>query len=410
MRWLKMSKYLPELGWKPIIYTPENPDASVIDESLLDEIHSETEIIKTPIWEPYKIFRILTGKKKTEKFKPGYISEASRGDWKSKISVFIRGNLLIPDPRKFWINPSIKFLSQYLEEHPVDLIVSTGPPHSMHLIAMGLKKKFNIPWIADFRDPWTEIDFYDKLRLTKWADRKHRELEKKVIETSDHVVTVSPNCAKDMDKVPGKIVNVINNGFDPEDFKDLDTTPDDKFSICHFGAFNRDRNPAALWKALSLLAEKNHKFRNKLSIKLIGQTDDSIIKDITTNGLQDNLILWDHLPHKKGLQELAKSQVLLLAINDAPNARGILPGKMYEYMALKRPILAIGPTDSDFAKIIMETNTGVAVDFGNSEEMHTILENYFNLFLGNQLTVKSTFVENYSRKKLAEKFVALADI
>jgi glycosyltransferase involved in cell wall biosynthesis len=179
MRWLKMSKYLPELGWKPIIYTPENPDASVTDVSLLEEIHPETETLKTPIWEPYKIFRFLTGKKKSEKFKPGYISEASGGDWKSKVSVFIRGNLLIPDPRKFWIKPSVKFLSQYLEEHPVDLIVSTGPPHSMHLIALELKKKFGTCWIADFRDPWTDIDFYDKLRLTRWADQQHRNLEKR---------------------------------------------------------------------------------------------------------------------------------------------------------------------------------------------------------------------------------------
>jgi glycosyltransferase involved in cell wall biosynthesis len=232
---------------------------------------------------------------------------------------------------------------------------------------------------------------------------------KKVIETADHVVTVSPNCARDMNKVPGKTVKVINNGFDPEDFKDLSFTPDDKFSICHFGAFNRDRNPSALWKALGQIADENQEFKKKLSIKLIGQTDESIIKDIAENGLQDNLITLDHLPHKKGLQELAKSQVLLLAINDAPNARGILPGKMYEYMALKRPILAIGPTDSDFADIIKETSSGVAVDFGNSDEMKTIMINFYSLFLKNQLTVQSGSVENYSRKKLAEKFITLAE-
>ncbi len=408
MRWLKMSKYLPEYGWQPVIYTPANPDASVIDESLSEEIHPATETVKTSIWEPYSIFRTLTGKKKNEKFKPGYISEATSGDWKSKASVFIRGNLMIPDPRMFWIKPSVKFLTTYLKENPVDLMVSTGPPHSMHLIALGLKNKLNITWIADFRDPWTEIDFYDKLRLTKWADRKHRRLERKVIGAADHVVTVSPNCARDLNKVPGKTVQVINNGYDPDDFKDIHVVPDDAFTICHFGAFNRDRNPAALWKALELLSTENREFRNKLRIKLIGQTDDLILKDIYDHRLQENLVLMDHLPHKKGLQELAKSQVLLLAINDSPNARGILPGKMYEYMALKRPILAIGPTDSDFADIIRETQTGVAVDFGNVNELQVVLNDFFSLYLEKTLTVDSGSVENYSRKKLAGKFIGLA--
>ncbi|SHF45253.1 Glycosyltransferase involved in cell wall bisynthesis [Mariniphaga anaerophila] len=409
MRWLKMSKYLPGLGWKPIIYTPENPDASVVDESLAKEIHPETEIVKTPIWEPYEIFRKLTRKKKGEKFKAGYISEASSGDWKSKLSVFIRGNFLIPDPRKFWIKPSIRFLSKYLEENPVDLIVSTGPPHSMHLIALELKKKFDTPWIADFRDPWTDIDFYNKLRLTKWADKIHRNLELEVLEKADHVVTVSPNCANDLTKVPGKRVEVINNGFDPEDFEGLATSPDEQFSITHFGAFNRDRNPAVLWKTLGALAAENHDFKEKLRIRLIGQTDDSVIQSIEENGLKDNLIQMDHLPHKKGLAELAGSQVLLLPINDAPNARGILPGKMYEYMALRRPILAIGPTDSDFAQILAETNAGAAIGFNDSSGMKAVLNNYFMLFREGKLQVQSASVDKYSRKNLAQKFISLVE-
>jgi glycosyltransferase involved in cell wall biosynthesis len=408
MRWLKMQKYLPELGWKPIIYTPENPDASVVDESLTDEIHPETEIIKTPIWEPYEVFRKLTGKKKGEKFKAGYISEASAGDWKSKLSVFIRGNFLIPDPRKFWIKPSVKFLSNYLSENPVDLIISTGPPHSMHLIGLGLKKQFDIPWIADFRDPWTDIDFYNKLRLTRRADKKHRKLEMKVLEKADHVVTVSPNCAKDLSKIPGKKVEVIYNGFDPEDFEGISHSTEKLFSIAHFGAFNRDRNPAVLWKVLGKLAEENKTFKEKLRIRLIGQTDNSVIQNIEKNGLKENLEQTEHLPHKKGLEELAKSQVLLLPINDTPNARGILPGKMYEYMALKRPILAIGPTDADFVKILKETRTGEAFDFNDSTGIKKALENFFRLFLEGNLQIESSAFEKFSRKNLAQKFIELA--
>jgi len=409
-RWLKMTKYLPDLGWKPIIYTPENPDASVIDESLCAEIHPETEIIKTPIWEPYELFRKLTGKKRGEKFKAGYISEASSGNWKNKLSVFIRGNFLIPDPRKFWIKPSVKFLSDYLKKNPVDLIISTGPPHSMHLIALGLKNKFEIPWIADFRDPWTDIDFYEKLRLTRWADNKHRKLEKKVLENADKVVIVSSSWAKDLSKVPGKKIEIIHNGFDPEDFLELKAVRDNSFSITHLGAFNRDRNPAVFWKVLGMLAEEDKFFKEKLRINLIGQTDISVIQDIEKNNLKNNLIQTDHLTHKKGIMELAKSQILLLPINNTPNARGILPGKMYEYMAVKRPIIAIGPVNSDCAQILSETNSGVAIDFNDSERMKKVLKNYFILFREGKLNTRPSSLEKYSRKNLTKKFMELVNI
>ncbi len=365
MRWLKMSKFLPELGWQPIIYTPENPDPSVIDESLLREIHPEIIELKTPIWEPYNFYRKITGKKTGEKFKSGYISEAAEGNWKSKLSVFIRGNFLIPDPRKFWIKPSIRFLSKFLKENSVDLIISTGPPHSMHIIALGLKKKFDIPWIADFRDPWTDIDFYHKLKLTTWADKKHKNLEKKVLSAADHVVTVSPGCAADIQKIAHRKIEVINNGFDPTDYDFKLPELDEKFTISHFGAFNKDRNPISLWKVLGELASANPDFKKLLQINLIGQTDQSVISDIEKNNLKNNLVITDHLPHRQGLIELSKSQVLLLPLNDAPNVKGILPGKMYEYMALRRPILALGPTDADYAEILRDTKAGVSLEFND---------------------------------------------
>jgi glycosyltransferase involved in cell wall biosynthesis len=407
MRWLKMSKFLPELGWQPIIYTPENPDPSVIDESLLQEIHPETIEIKTPIWEPYDLYRKLTGKKSGAKFKAGYISEASEGSWKSKLSVFIRGNFLIPDPRIFWVSPSIGFLTKYLKENHVDLIVSTGPPHSMHLIALKLRKIFDIPWIADFRDPWTDIDFYHKLKLTWLADRKHRQLEKKVLSKADHVVTVSPGCAEGLEKIAHRKIEVITNGYDPSDYEfekpDLDKT----FTIAHFGAFNKDRNPASLWLAMKELTAENPDFKNLLRIKLFGQTDVSIINDIEKNNLTGNLVLIEHLPHRKGLVELSKSQVLLLPLNNAPNVKGILTGKMFEYIALQRPILALGPTDADFAKILNETNSGVSLNFDDIQGIKKVLQNYFRLFKENKLGVESNSFEKYSRKNLASQFVKL---
>ncbi len=407
MRWLKMSKFLPELGWQPVIYTPENPDPSVIDESLINEIHKDIVEIKMPIWEPYDFYRRITGKKSGTKFKSGYISEASEGNWKNKLSVFIRGNFLIPDPRKFWILPSIKYLTKYLNENPVDLIISTGPPHSMHLIALGLKNKFDVPWIADFRDPWTDIDFYRKLKLTRLADKRHKKLEKKVLDAADHVVTVSPGCATDLERIAHKKIEVINNGFDPTDYDFEMPELDKTFTISHFGAFNKDRNPSALWKAMNELSQTEPDFKKLLRINLIGQTDQSVITDIEKNNLKENLIVKEHLPHHDGLIELSKSQVLLLPLNDAPNVKGILPGKMYEYMALRRPILALGPTDADYAGILHNTKAGIPLGFNDIDGIKKILLEYFQLFKERKLIVQSGAYEKYSRKSLAEQFVRL---
>ncbi len=411
MRWLKMSKYLPEQGWQPIIYTPENPDPLIIDDSLLSEVHPDTIELKTNIWEPYDIYRKITGKKDSEKLKAGHISEASSGDWKNRLSVFIRGNFLIPDPRMFWIRPSIKYLTKYLIENPVDLIVSTGPPHSMHLIALGLKKRFSkVKWIADFRDPWTDIDFYDKLKLTKWADKNHKRLEKKVLKKADHIVTVSPGCAKDIEKIAGKTVHIIYNGFDPQDFNFSETIKDNSFTISHFGAFNIDRNPKALWKSLGELAKENKDFASELKIQLIGQTHESITNSIDAEGLTKNLVLVNHLPHREGLLKISTSNILLLPLNDAPNVNGILPGKMFEYMALKRPILAIGPLEADYARVLKKTESGFCHEFNDVQGMKTTIQSIFSYYKKNEQHTYPKSIESFSRKELALEFMNLSEI
>nr|MBA2408145.1 glycosyl transferase family 1 [Chitinophagales bacterium] len=190
-RWLKMSKYLPEYGWEPIIYTPENAAYPIIDHSLEKDVLPGMKILRLPIWEPYDIYKRFVGRKKEEAVYSGFLSENKPKSFTEKISIWIRGNFFIPDARCFWIRPSIQFLTQELKKNPVDAIISTGTPHSMHLIGKGIKENLNIPWLADFRDPWTTIDFYGQLMLTRWADAKHHRLEKDVLKTADKVTTVS---------------------------------------------------------------------------------------------------------------------------------------------------------------------------------------------------------------------------
>ena len=201
-RWLKFVKYLRDFGWEPIVYTPENPEYPSEDYSLYKDIPEGVEVIKTPIWEPYNIYRNLFGKK-GQKINAGFISETKKSGWKERLSIWIRGNFLIPDPRLFWVKPSIKYLKEYLEHNPVEAIVTTGPPHSMHMIGLGLKKLHpDVPWIADFRDPWTNIDFYKELNLTYLADKRHHQLEKQVIQSADCVVVVSNDMVDEFSRLP----------------------------------------------------------------------------------------------------------------------------------------------------------------------------------------------------------------
>ena len=200
-RWLKFVKYLRSFGWEPVIYTPENPEFPETDHSLDKDVPGQLKVLKQPIWEPYDTYKKILGRRKDEKINAAFLSEKKKNSALENLSVWIRGNFFIPDARKFWIKPSIRFLLHYLQKDPVDVIISTGPPHSMHLIAMKVSGKLGLPWLADFRDPWTNIDFYKDLKLTSWADAIHRRLEKQVLGKADAVTVISPGMAADFSRI-----------------------------------------------------------------------------------------------------------------------------------------------------------------------------------------------------------------
>ena len=399
-RWLKTTKYVRDYNWEPIIFTTENGEASVVDESSLKQIPKGVETIRVPIWEPFGLYKKLTGKKKEDKLVPGTVSE-QKSSMSQKLSVWVRGNVFIPDARKFWIKPSVKYLNKYIKENKVDAIVSTGPPHTTHLIAMGVAKKHNIPWLADFRDPWTNIDFYHELMLTKRADAKHKRLEKQVLNTANQVVTVSWSWAEDFKNICGRMPMVITNGYDPEDFtKASEVALDKKFTITHAGSLNDDRNPHILWEVLKEMCETDADFKKNLELKFIGQLSPVALQEANQNGLEANLNLIDSLPHAEVVKHQMTAQVLLLPLNDTPNIDGVVPGKLYEYIGAQRPILCIGKPTGDSAKIIHETNAGKVADFSDKETLKTILLEYYQAYQQGNLKAQSTNYEKYSRKLL----------
>jgi len=407
-RWLKFTKYLRDFGWEPIIYTPENPEFPSIDKSFEKDLPEGLTVIKTPIWEPYNVYRKLTSKGKNEPINAAFISENKKQGWKEKLSIWIRGNFLIPDPRRFWIKPSVKYLTGYLKENPVDAIITTGPPHSMHLIGLGVKKNLpDLPWIADFRDPWTNIDFYKELNLTWLADKIHRRLEKKVVGHADSMVTVSEGWMKEFEQMRPKRIQVITNGYDESDVKQVAVQLDEKFSISHIGTLNAARNPQTVWKVLSKICTDNPEFRTDLQIQLVGKVDFSVLESIREHDLQENLKKIDYLSHSEAIAKQQSSQLLLLLINQSPNANGILTGKFYEYLASKRPILAIGPTDGDAARVLNDTGAGTMVGFSDEVATEKAILDYYARYKTNTLVVKTESVEKFSRRSLTGELALL---
>ncbi|MBK5208998.1 MAG: glycosyltransferase family 4 protein [Flavobacteriaceae bacterium] len=395
-RWLKFVKYFRDFDIEPVVYTVENPNYPILDESLFKDIPNDIEILKQPIWEPNSLFAFF-GKKKTES--AGFLNP--NPTFFGKILQYIRANYFIPDARKFWVKPSFKYLNKYLKLNKIDVVVTTGPPHSLHLIGLNLKKELNIKWIADFRDPWTEIDYLQQLPLTKKAIEKHRFLEKEVLKNADAVLVVGKTMNEKYSKFNSNVVTVTN-GFDGE-ISETAVELDSKFTVTHIGLMNADRNPKILWRVLSEIIAKNKEFANDFELKLIGKADASVIEDISKHQLSSNIQVIDYVTHDKVIEFQKKSQVLLLIVNKVPSAKGIITGKIFEYLMAKRPVLGIAPLNGDVAEIIMETNSGVVIDFSDEIGLKkAILKLYAKFKLGN-LTVESKNIAQFQRRELTRK-------
>ena len=394
-RWLKFSKYLPENGWKPYIFTPDSPSFEIKDEDLLSDIHPETEVWKTPIWEPYKLKDKILGK--SESSNTGIIQEKT--STKNKMLNWVRGNVFVPDPKVFWVKPSIKLLDQKIKEKEITHIVSTGPPHSMHLIALGLKKQnTDLKWVADFRDPWSELDLLEEFHLTKKSKQKYRKLEKEVLVNADVTLTVSESWVESFKILGSNNVKLITNGFDEDDF-DVKQLESDKFIIGHFGLLNHLRNPNNLWKTFNDLCDENPDFNEKLEIKLSGNIDTEVLQNITQYfHLKNKVKVLGYLSHKAVLEQYNSSSVLLLLLFNSESGKGNYPGKIFEYFAAKRAILAFGPEDSDTEKLIQKTKTGVFFTYDEMELKKEIL----NLFHNDGNPLASTEIKGFSRKKLTK--------
>ena len=398
-RWLKFVKYLRDFNLEPVVYVPENPNYPIMDDSLVDEIPEGIRILKQPIFEPYGLAAIFS-KKKTKQISSGIIQKHRKQSLLESTMLWVRVNFFIPDARNYWVKPSVKYLSKIIEDERIKTIITTGPPHSIHLIGLSLKQQFNVNWITDFRDPWTSIGYHKKLKLTKSAQKKHKDLESTVLNTADKIVVTSSTTKQEFKQLTNKPIAVITNGFDGAPLQtDLDT----KFTISHIGSLLTDRNPQTLWKVLAELTEEHTAFAQQLQIQLVGVVGKEVLTSLVAYGLDNYTKELGYISHEEVLQLQPKSQVLLLLEIDSNETKGILPGKLFEYLNARRPILAIGPESWEAAAIVKETNSGIGLVSKEEEALKNVLLEWFHLYQKDKLELNSKGIEKYSRKELTHQ-------
>lgn len=408
LRSLKIAKYLRQFGWEPIIHTLENPDYPILDDSNNKHIPEGIEILKTPAFEPFTLFKKLTGRSKKDPLVNVLNTHDNKPGLLHNLSVWLRANYFIPDARSLWIKPSVKNILNYIDSNPVDAIFTDGPPHTNTRIATIIKQKTGIPWLMDFQDPWTQVDYYKLFPIGKKADVLHKKMEQEAFEEASLTTIVSPTWKQDLESIGARNVHVIPWGFDPEDYEGLSiqSKDSDKIVISHVGHLGSDRYLGGLIKALSELKSKSADV-SKFQFKFAGSVDRAFINDVQNHGLSELFQFVGQIGRREALELTLSSDVLLLPLNKAENVQGRIPGKLFEYIYSKNMIWVFGPEKTDVNQIIKETRTGFSTQYDDVLE----IQRYLDLFLkdvGNT-RVQPTDIEKYSVVHLTQKIASYLD-
>ncbi|MBR3075706.1 MAG: glycosyltransferase family 4 protein [Bacteroidales bacterium] len=406
-RWVKFTKYLRRFGWEPVIYTPENPEQLAMDESLLTDIPSGITVLKSHISEPYALYRKFFGGSSAKGAGVNPLNQQKKS-FKQQLAVFLRGNLFFPDPRAGWVKPSVSFLSKYLNDNPVDAVVTTGPPHSMHLIGLELHRKTGVRWIADFRDPWTEMHYFKHMGLLPWVAARHRRVEQEVLDEADVVIAVSAPVREDFQARTKTPVVLITNGYDEDDFaSEPAELPADRFTIVHTGLFASDGNPLVLWDVLARKCASDSNFKAQLRICLAGKTDPEVLEAIALRGLSENLENLGYLPHWQSVRLQRSANVLILPLRQEPEYKKALPGKIFEYLAARRPVLGIGQENGAAAGVLKDSGAGVMYDWERVEPVRNYIESAWERHLLGTDKAPEGDIRKYSRIALTEQLTKI---
>lgn len=412
-RVLKFVRYLPQYGWKPIVLTVRDGSYPNTDLTLLSEVPEDIAVIRTRTLEPHSFYKMLTGKKRSEGIPIGFI-DVDQASPLEKLSNLVRANLFVPDARIGWYPFAVSAGREILERENPDLLFTSGTPHSVHLIGKRLKKLSGKKWLADFRDPWTTIYYNEQLLRFGFVDDLDRLLERSVLTNADTITAVSQSLVEELSqRVPpetGKY-EVLPNGFDEDDFKLVHAEQTSNFRITYVGNLLPTQNPPLFWKSLRQLLDDDPDLASRFELFLIGNIDRSALNSLRESGLNRWLTHRQYVPHRTAIEYMVQSTVLFLLIPNVANNKGILTGKVFDYLGARRPILALGPSGGDADKILRETEAGTLVRFDDENGMRSTLASLVKQWRKNQL--KSAHGNrarlNYTRRKLTEKLASLFD-
>ena len=406
---LKFVRYLPEFGWNPVVLTVDPAHAAYpdLDADLLEEIPAETEVIRTRSWDPYGWYSRWSGTTPEDAVTVGFLSDRPANSMRERIARWVRANLFIPDARVGWVPYALRAAQRRLNHNDIDAIISTGPPHSTHLIGRAVHRRHGLPWLADFRDPWTDIDYREQLPMTGPAKRLNERLERSVLREASGVVVVSPAMHAAYLPIAARCETVFN-GYDEADFEGLNPAGHPPaFIISHVGNMNAARNPEKLWDVLGRLQEQGA--MPELRIRLVGNVDRAVMRRLEALHLDAFVERIPYLPHREAVHRMVDSAVLLLVINRVASARGIVTGKLFEYLAAGRPILGIGPVDGDAARILEETRAGSMIDYNDIGGLERFVQGAYEAWKERRAyTVADPVrVEKYSRRHQSKVLAGL---
>lgn len=378
LRCLKLAKYLTQHGWEPVIFTSSEEAYQFLDPKNNDEVPEGTEVIRIGAFSPIEAFKAFSGRKKEVPLMDIMATPAQNNRWLDDVGLWIRGNFFIPDARSFWMRPAVRRIREWLKHNHADAIFSDGPPHTNTVVANRIAEEFDLPWVADFQDPWTQVDYYAHMKIGRRADRIHRRMEQDAFRRADAITIASPTWAGDLEAIGARNVEVLYYGYDEADFEGYRARSVDRPILFHGGLLGNDRYPAPLVEALKRLKEEGVAGMEGLDIRLAGGVSPDVVSNIKAAGLEEELTLMGMVSRADVLEEISRAGLLLLPINIAPNCKGRVPGKLFELMRSGKPILALGPVDGDVARLLRETGTGETFEYDDVTGVQSFLLRYFS--------------------------------
>ena len=396
-RWLQFSNHLSRIGHEIHLITPKSNDNIQIDNAIISEVSDSIIVTQLPSYDIDFFLKFLP-KQIISKYRKGIIPSKSRSNFIDDILLFIRGNLFIPDPKILWVNKSFKKIKNYVNDNNIKTIITTGPPFSMHILGNKLKDKMNIKWIADFRDPWTDIWYHKRLKLLKFNNDRHLSLEKLVLNNANHIIVTSDSLNKKYSKLSNVNVTTVTNGYDFE--SDNVSILDKKFTISHIGSLLSDRNPIILWRAIRNIILENSDFKNDFKLQLVGNVSDNVLSSIFKYIPKENISVINYTTKKNVINFLKSSQILLLVQTDQIESNYIIPGKLFEYLNSYRPILSIS-NNNEVENIIKSCRVGRNFKYNDEKKLYTHINNLYLDYKNESLEINPYNIDKYNREKLS---------